>query len=168
MAVIQSRSPLYPLVIILGCGTGFLVGGLAGPMLGLGGDGGLDAFRAVYGLTIGGLIAGALLEFGGPLIVAGSVVAGLFGASPIGAANGTWVDPGRLNLAGQALRGLVVLAGILAWSATIWIMTRPLAETFGAPVLVVLIGLLIVALLSLIMLSLGAAALARWLDLTAE
>lgn len=167
MALIQTRSPLYPVAIIAGCAVGFVVGGFAAPLFG--GHPGFESFNAVYGLTLGGLVAAGLLEFGAPLIAAFAALAGLAGGGgSSGAANGAWLDPGRLNIAGHLLRTTIVLAGIAACGAALWFGTRPAAAWLDAPAAVAVAVLLLIALPGLVLLSIAASALARYLDLTVE
>jgi hypothetical protein len=168
MAVIGGRSPLYPLAIVVGCAAGFVAGGTSVALFG--GEPGFDAFNAVYGLTIGGFVAGGLMEFGTPLIVAATALAGLVapGNGANGAGDAGWMDAGRLNLAGRLLRGMIVLLGIAASTVGIWFGTRPAADLLQAPAPVALIALIIAAIPVLIGLSLAAGALARYLDLTVE
>jgi hypothetical protein len=168
MAVIGGRSPLYPLIIVAGCAAGFVAGGMSAALFG--GDQGFDAFNAVYGLTIGGLIAGGLLEFGTPLVMAAAALAGLVapGNGANGAGDAGWLDAGRLSLVGRMLRGLIVLLGLAAAAVGLWFGTRPAADLLAAPAPVALIALVIAAVPALIGLSMAGGALARHLDLTVE
>lgn len=169
MALIVGRSPLYPVVMLAACIIGFVTGGLAAHVLG--GDRGFAPFHGVYGLTIGGLIAGALLEFGTPFLTIIQVLSG--GGSggngkPPATTPGRWVDPRRLNLAGHLLRVLVMLAALIGWVSLLWVATAPVAARLDVPVALAALLLAIPATTSLVLLTLGAGTLARHLDLTVE